>query len=160
MNKAVFLDRDGVLNKDNASYTFRIEDFVFTDGIFEALKILHDKNYLLIVISNQAGIARNVYTHQDVEQVHNYMLKQFSLKDIRITEIYYCPHYTETGRCICRKPDSLLLEKAIARFDIDPFQSYFIGDRDRDIEAGEKVHVKGIKVESDTDLKTILHLIQ
>ena len=160
MNKAIFLDRDGVINKDNADYTFRIADFEFTDGLFEALKVLQEKNYLLIVISNQAGIARNVYTHEDVEQLHNYMQKQLKGKGIHLTEIYYCPHYTEMGKCICRKPDSLLLEKAIARFNINPLKSYFIGDRDRDIEAGNKVNVKGIKVVENTDLKTILHLIK
>jgi D-glycero-D-manno-heptose 1,7-bisphosphate phosphatase len=159
-NKAIFLDRDGVINKDNADYTFRISDFEFVSGIFKALKILQEKKYLLIVISNQAGIARNVYSHNDVEHLHEYMLKQFEAENIHITEIYYCPHYTENGRCICRKPDSLLLEKAIARFDIDPSQSYFIGDRDRDIEAGKNVNVKGIKVESDADLRNILHLIK
>jgi D-glycero-D-manno-heptose 1,7-bisphosphate phosphatase len=160
MNKAIFLDRDGVINKDNADYTFRVEDFQFNQGVFEALKTLQEKNYLLIVISNQAGIARNIYTHDDVQDVHQYMTGQLNAKGINLAEIYYCPHYTRTGKCICRKPDSLLLEKAVARFDIDPLQSYFIGDRDRDIEAGEKVNVKGIKIETDTDLRTILYLIQ
>jgi len=159
-NKAIFLDRDGVINNDNADYTFRISDFKFLGGIFDVLKVLQEKKYLLIVISNQAGIARNVYSHNDVEQLHKYMLEQFETENIHIAEIYYCPHYTEKGKCICRKPDSLLIEKAIARFDIDPSQSYFIGDRDRDIEAGQKVNVKGIKVETDTDLTTILHLIK
>lgn len=159
-NKAIFLDRDGVINKDNADYTFRIDDFEFVNGLFDALKILQKKNYLLIVISNQAGIARKVYSHSDVDILHDYMQQQLKAEGIRLTEIYYCPHYTEIGKCICRKPDSLLLEKAIARFDIDPIQSYFIGDRDRDIEAGKKVHVNGIKVETDTDLRTILDLIK
>jgi D-glycero-D-manno-heptose 1,7-bisphosphate phosphatase len=159
-NKAIFLDRDGVINKDNADYTFRISDFKFLGGIFEALKVLQEKKYLLIVVSNQAGIARNVYSHNDVEHLHKYMQEQFEEEDIHITEIYYCPHYTDNGRCICRKPDSLLIEKAIARFDIDPSQSYFIGDRDRDIEAGKKVNVKGIKVDADSNLTTILHLIK
>ncbi|HKR06763.1 MAG TPA: HAD family hydrolase [Bacteroidia bacterium] len=160
MNKAVFLDRDGVINKDLADYTFRIADFEFTAGLFDALKNFQQKNYLLIVITNQAGIARNIYTHNDVEQLHNYMQLQLEEKGIHLAEIYYCPHYTETGKCICRKPDSLLLEKALARFNIDPLQSYFIGDRDRDIEAGEKANVKGIKVDGDADLRTILHLIK
>jgi D-glycero-D-manno-heptose 1,7-bisphosphate phosphatase len=159
MNKAIFLDRDGVINKDNADYTFRVEGFEFTEGLFETLNLLQ-KNYLLIVITNQAGIARNVYSHKDVELLHSYMKQQLNDRGINLTEIYYCPHYTENGNCICRKPDSLLLEKAIATFNIDPAQSYFIGDRDRDIQAGKKVNVKGIKVEADSDLRTILHLIK
>jgi D-glycero-D-manno-heptose 1,7-bisphosphate phosphatase len=160
MNKAIFLDRDGVINKDNADYTFRIEDFEFTEGLFEALNLLQKKNYLLIVITNQAGIARNIYSHKDVELLQNYMKQQLNDRGVHLSEIYYCPHYTENGNCICRKPDSLLLEKAIATFNIDPAQSYFIGDRDRDIQAGKKVNVKGIKVEADSDLRTILHLIK
>ncbi|MEP7170595.1 MAG: HAD family hydrolase, partial [Bacteroidota bacterium] len=138
MNKAIFLDRDGVINKDNEDYTFRISEFAFTEGLFEALKTFQEKKYLLIVITNQAGIARKIYTHENLEQLHNYMQQQLLENGIHLTEIYYCPHYTETGRCICRKPDSSLLEKGIARFDIDPMQSYFIGDRDRDMEAGNK----------------------
>jgi D-glycero-D-manno-heptose 1,7-bisphosphate phosphatase len=160
MNKAIFLDRDGVINKDNADYTFNTAKFEFTDGLFQALKIFQQKDYLLIVISNQAGIARQIYTHNDVEQLHAYMKEQLNDRGIVLTEIYYCPHYTELGKCICRKPDSLMLEKAIARFGIDPSRSYFIGDRDRDIEAAKKVNVQGIRVESDVDLKTILHLIK
>ena len=160
MNRAIFLDRDGVINKDNADYTFREADFEFTEGLFEALNVLLKKNYLLIVITNQAGIARNVYTQKDMERLHSYMEQQLNERGIGLTEIYHCPHYTETGSCICRKPNSLLLEKAIARFNIDPLQSYFIGDRDRDIDAGKKVNVTGIKVKENTDLRTILHLIK
>lgn len=160
MNKAIFLDRDGVLNKDNANYTYRVEDFILLDGVLDALQILRDRGYVFIVITNQAGIARNIYTHNDVTKVHEYLLAKLSEGHIHISEIYYCPHYTEVGNCICRKPDSLLIEKALARFSIDASQSYFIGDRIRDIEAATKAGVKGIKVDTDADLRTILHLIK
>lgn len=160
MNKAVFLDRDGVINKDNHDYTYRIEDFFILDGVFEALVEFLNRNFKLIIISNQAGIARNIYTHEDVAKVHTYLLNELKKYNIVIDEIYYCPHYDTTGKCICRKPDSLLLEKAISRFNIDPGKSYFIGDRDRDMAAAVKAGVKGIKVETDIDLRKILHLIQ
>lgn len=160
MNKAIFLDRDGVINKDNANYTYRVEDFILLDGVLDVLQILRDKGYLFIVITNQAGIARNVYTHNDVARVHEFLLAKLSEQSILVSEIYYCPHYTETGNCICRKPDSLLIEKALARFSIDAAQSYFIGDRNRDIEAAAKAGVRGIKVDTDVDLRTILHLIK
>ncbi len=160
MNKAIFLDRDGVLNRDNADYTYSLDNFELLPGLFDALNVFQDKGFLLIVISNQAGIARKIYALEDVKKVHDYMLEKFRENGISITEIYICPHYHEIGSCICRKPDSLLLEKAIARFKIDPRQSYFIGDRDRDMEAAQKVGVKGIKVESDVDLRTVMHLIE
>lgn len=159
MNKAIFLDRDGVLNKDNPDYTYRVEDFKILDGVYEALKIWQQKQYKLIVISNQAGIGRNIYRHQNVEQIHSFMINKLLENGIHLTEIYYCPHHPESGNCICRKPDSLLLEKAIARFNINAAQSYFIGDRDRDVQAGEKAGVNAIKVDTDVDLTSILHLI-
>ena len=160
MNKAVFLDRDGVINKDNHDYTYRVEDFIILDGVFEALSEFQKRNFRLIIVSNQAGISRNIYTHEDVAKVHTYLLNELGRRNIAIDEIYYCPHYDTTGKCICRKPGSLLLEKAIARFNIDPHKSYFIGDRDRDMTAASKAGVKGIKVETDIDLRKILHLVQ
>ncbi len=158
-NKAIFLDRDGVINRDRKEYTFRAEDFVFNDGIFEALKIFQSKNFLLIVITNQAGIARGFYTHEDVNRVHEFMLEELGKQGISITEVYYCPHYNEISECICRKPNSLMVEKAIARFDIDAGRSFFIGDRKRDMEAAAGAGVKGILVDENQNLNSILHLI-
>jgi len=156
MNKAIFLDRDGVINNDVLNYTWRIDDFEFLPGVFESCKFLIKKGYLLIVITNQGGIAKGLYNHSDVEKLHNYMLQQFSEEGIKITEIYYCPHHDSTGKCLCRKPGSLLVEKALARFEIDPKASFFIGDRDRDIIAAESAGVKGILTEVNTDLTIAL----
>jgi D-glycero-D-manno-heptose 1,7-bisphosphate phosphatase len=152
MKKAIFLDRDGVINNDVLNYTWRIKDFEFLPGVFEACKTLIKKGYLLIVVTNQGGIARGLYDHGDVEKLHNHMLKLFSEEEISITEIYYCPHHDSTGKCLCRKPGSLLVEKALARFEIDPSSSFFIGDRDRDIIAGESAGVKGILADVNSDL--------
>jgi D-glycero-D-manno-heptose 1,7-bisphosphate phosphatase len=157
--KAVFLDRDGVINRDRKEYTYRKEDFIFNEGIFEALACLQQKNFLLIVITNQAGIEKGLYTHEQVNLVHEFMLEQFSQRGISITEIYYCPHFGEISNCLCRKPGSLLIEKSLARFDIDPARSFFIGDRKRDMEAAGRAGVKGILIDENQNLNSILHLI-
>lgn len=146
MNKAVFLDRDGVINRERGEYTFRVEDFEFLDGVEEALKTFGERGYLLIIISNQSGIAKGLYGIEDVEKINTHILNYFKAKNIDITEIYYCPHHDDYGKCLCRKPAALMLEKALARFQIDPASSYMIGDMDRDIEAATKLGIKGIKI--------------
>jgi D-glycero-D-manno-heptose 1,7-bisphosphate phosphatase len=152
MNKAVFLDRDGVINRERNDYTFRIEDFEILPDVYKALKLLQKAGYLLVIISNQSGIGRGLFKIEDTEKMHDYLLKKLKKEKIRIEEIYYCVHHPETGSCLCRKPDSLNVEKALARFDINPVLSYFVGDKERDVLAGEKVGVKGILMESNSSL--------
>src|SRR6185436_20661648 len=135
MNKAVFLDRDGVVNVERGEYTWLLEDFKLNDGLIEALKIFLEKKYQLIIISNQGGIAKGLYKKEEVEYLHLHLVRILKNQGIELVEIYYCPHHPDFGECICRKPDSLLLEKAIARFHIRASESYFIGDTDRDVEA-------------------------
>lgn len=153
--KAVFLDRDGVINVERG-YTHRLEDFVILPDVVEVLQLLLKRGYLLVVVSNQSGVAKGLYTQEDVETVHQFMTNEFTKSEIKLSEIYYCIHHPDVSRCICRKPDSLFIEKALARFDIDPKQSFFIGDKDRDVEAAEKAGVKGILIEANISLKTIL----
>ncbi|MDQ3050956.1 MAG: HAD family hydrolase [Bacteroidota bacterium] len=159
-NKAIFLDRDGVINVDVLNYTWKIKDFKFVDGVFEACREFQKRGYLLIVITNQAGIAKGLYTHKDVDVLHDYMKAVFEREGITITEAYYCPHHETFGKCLCRKPGSLLVEKAVAKFNIDPTRSYFIGDRERDIQAGEGAGVKGILIEVNTGLQQVIHAIR
>jgi D-glycero-D-manno-heptose 1,7-bisphosphate phosphatase len=158
MKKAVFLDRDGVINVERG-YTHRLEDFVILPDLIEVLQLLQKKGYLLIVVSNQSGIGKGLYKQSDVEVLHKYMTEEFTKNGISLSEIYYCVHHPDTGQCICRKPNSLFVEKGLARFDIDPKRSYFIGDKERDIQAAEKAGVKGILIESNISLKTILDQI-
>ncbi len=148
-NKAVFLDRDGVINRETGDFVFETGKFEFIDGIFDALHKLQKSGFMLIVITNQSGIATGRYTHQHVGEIHEMMLRELSLQGISIAEVYYCPHHPSTGKCLCRKPESLLIEKAIARFNIDPARSCMIGDRDRDIEAAAKAGVKGFLIKSN-----------
>lgn len=153
MNKAVFLDRDGVINYDgNEYYTYRVEDFTINEGVIEALQLLRKKGYLLIIISNQGGIGKGLYIKEDTERLHNYMLDILRQNNIELDEIYYCPHYPDSSNCLCRKPDSLMVEKALARFHIDPKQSYFIGDREKDVEVAVKTGVNPIKIEANENI--------
>lgn len=159
-NKAIFLDRDGVINVDVLDYTWKIENFQFLETVFETCREFKLRGYMLIVVTNQGGIGKDMYTHEDVAILHNHMIAKFAENRVQIDEVYYCPHHPVSGNCLCRKPESTLVEKALARFDIDPRQSYFIGDRERDVEAGESAGVKGILVEVNDALVKTLPLIK
>lgn len=159
MNKAIFLDRDGVINFERG-YTHRLEDFKILPDLMEVLTLFQKNGYHLIIVSNQSGIAKGLYKQADVEVLHAYLLEEFKKNNIKISEVYYCVHHPDVSKCICRKPDSLFVEKGLARFNIDPKRSYFIGDKDRDAEAAEKAGVKGILIEANISLKTILDQIK
>jgi D-glycero-D-manno-heptose 1,7-bisphosphate phosphatase len=160
MNKAVFLDRDGVLNKELGDYVCRVEDFKILEHNFKVLKDLQGLGYLLIVITNQGGLAKGWYTEDILNKMHNQLKKEYAAQGILISEIYYCNHHPEyNGKCLCRKPGSLMLEKAVARFKIDASKSYFIGDRERDVLAGEAAGLTGILIDSDQPISEVLHLI-
>ena len=146
MQKAVFLDRDGVINDGTNYYTYTIDSFVFNPRIFEGLRMLQVQGYMLIVITNQSGVAKGVYTIADVESVHAYMVTQLQKRGITITHVYYCPHHPDVSTCQCRKPGTLLFEQAIAAYNIDIKKSYMIGDSKRDIEAAQKVGIQGILI--------------
>lgn len=144
MNKCIFLDRDGVLNEDRADYVYKVEDFIIPDGVVEGLSLLKQAGYLLIVITNQAGIAKGIYKRQDVLLCHAYLQEQCgNLLD----DIYYCPHHPDYDtRSLTRKPESLLLEKAIAKYNINVQQSWMVGDALRDMYAGKRVGVRTVHI--------------
>ena len=160
MRKALFLDRDGVLNRERGEYTFNVNDFDLLPDVVKALKIASDKGYMLIVISNQGGVAKGVFSKADVEAVHQYLNQKLAESGVKLDEIYYCPHHNEVGKCICRKPDSLMLEKAIARFKIDANCSVMIGDSQRDIDAAHKASVKGILVEPNSGILNVVNELE
>lgn len=153
--KAIFLDRDGVLINERGDYTWLLEDLKINPGVPEALLNFSKEGYLLIVISNQGGIGKGLYTKQEADYLHLHISRSLGMSGIEIAEYYYCPHHPTTSNCICRKPDSQLLEKAIARFNIDPEKSFFIGDTERDIIAGRKAGVKTVLIEPNSDLRII-----
>ena len=153
MKKAVFLDRDGVLNSDEGHYyVYKVEDLILNPGVVEALKILQDKGYLLIVVSNQGGVGRGEYTCPQVDAFHAKIEEILAASGVKFTEIYYCPHHETTSKCLCRKPQPLMIERAAARYNIDLSASFLIGDSPRDIEAANAAGVKGIRVKTNGNL--------
>lgn len=136
MRKALFLDRDGVINEE-VNYLYKIEDFVFIDEIFAICKTYQQNGFIIVIITNQAGIARGKYTIADFEKLNNWMKTQFSEKGITIEKVYFCPHHPEfTGECNCRKPKPGMIFQAQKEFNIDLSKSILIGDKISDIEAG------------------------
>ena len=156
MNKALFLDRDGVLNIERGEYTYKVEDTRLVPGIGQALKEVKRKGYKVIVVSNQSGIAKGLYDHADVAAVNQVIIDHLSPFNVSLDAIYYCPHHPEKGRCLCRKPLALLFEKAIKCFDLDPSNSLMIGDKPRDIEAAENAGIRGLLIEANTALDLVL----
>ena len=160
MNKAVFLDRDGVLVAENGHYNFKPEHISINEGAVEALAAWQQKGYMLIVITNQGGIAKGLYTHKHVKDFHKTLKDFFHSYGVKITDFFYCPHHERFGNCLCRKPNSLMLEKAMGKYRIDPGQSYFIGDTERDQEAGNKAGLTPILIEANSDLTGYVSLIK
>lgn len=160
MHKAVFLDRDGVINYERGEYNYKPEHILFNKGIIESLQYLSRKGYVFIVISNQGGIGKGLYSNDNVVNVNNIISNFLSENNIKILDFFYCPHHSSQTKCICGKPDSLLLEKAMAVYDINPDESYFIGDADRDMEAALKAGVTPVKIEPNDDLMNYIKLIK
>ena len=140
MQKAVFLDRDGVINIDKA-YVFKIEDFEFCEGVFEALRHFQSLGYLLILVTNQSGIGRSYYTEEDFQTLTSWMCQELLHVNIKIDAVFHCPHAPEV-HCECRKPKSGMFKEAIEAFDIDAKASWMIGDKKSDIEAAQGVGIE------------------
>lgn len=142
--KCVFLDRDGVLNKDRPDYVYRTEDIIVPEGVVEGLRQLKAAGYLLIVITNQAGIARGLYSRADVWKCYDYFQEQCGHL---LDDLYFCPHHPDhDSQSLMRKPESLMLEKAMAKYNIDPAHSWMVGDRPTDVQAGQRAGVKTIQI--------------
>lgn len=150
--RAVFLDRDGVINFERGEHTWRMEDFEVLPTVSEALHALGKAGWLRIVISNQSGIGLGLYGHAEVERLHAYLHAHLAQAGAAIDAVYYCPHHPSQGRCLCRKPGSLMIERAIARYDVDASASVMIGDRQRDVEAAAAAGVRGVLVPANAPL--------
>lgn len=160
MQKAVFIDRDGVINSDEGLYyVHRVEDFKLNPQIVSNIQLLKNEGFMVIVVTNQGGVARQKYTLEDVQELHRYMLTLFQEQDVIIDEIYFCPHHNEIENCLCRKPKPLMIEKAMARFDIDKAKSYLIGDNSRDVEAASNAGIYGIKVDANSNIADVCKFI-
>ena len=149
--KTIFLDRDGVINKE-VGYLFRLSDFEFIDGVFDACLYFQKLSYKIIIISNQSGIARGYYNENDYQKLTEWMLGQFNDNGINILDTFYCPHGPES-LCECRKPKPGMLIEAEYKYNISMKDSWMIGDKETDIKAA---NLAGI---NNTILVRGVHLI-
>ena len=158
MNKAVFLDRDGTINIEK-HYLYKVEDFEFLPGVVDALKDLQQAGYLLIITTNQSGIARGYYTEQDFQRLNEWMVTTLKQQGVIITDVYYCPHLPDAQveayrkDCNCRKPKLGMYEQAIIDHDIDLSQSYAIGDKIRDCAICESTACEGYLIENNEKIE-------
>ena len=154
-----FLDRDGVLNVDRG-YVHRPEQLEFIPGAPEAVRILNDAGYRVVVVTNQSGIARGLYDEATLQQFHTHMRARLAKQGARIDAFYCCPHHPQGSVakfavvCGCRKPKTGLLEQAARDCPIDRSRSLMIGDKDDDVAAAAAFGIRGIKFEAVKDSLT------
>jgi D-glycero-D-manno-heptose 1,7-bisphosphate phosphatase len=147
---AAFLDRDGVLNVDHG-YAHRPDQLEWIAGAPDAVRLLNDAGYYVIVITNQSGVARGYYAETAVRQFHAHMQDVLRAQGAHIDAFYYCPHHPDgvikefAIKCRCRKPEPGLLEQAARDWPIDLNRSFLIGDKDDDLAAANAFHIRGIK---------------
>jgi len=151
MNKAIFLDRDGVINED-LDYVYKVEDLKFIPRAVDGLKLLNELKYKLIIVTGQSGIGRGYYSEESMDKFHEHMLQILRKEGIVINAIYFCPHHAEKGigkykiECECRKPKTGMIDNAKKDFDIELKESYIIGDKTDDIVMGKNAGCKTILV--------------
>lgn len=144
--KALFLDRDGVINEE-INYLYRKEEFCFMDGIIDVMQHFQDRGYLLIVVTNQSGIGRGYYTEEDFHILNDWMLDQLACRGVNIAKVYYSPYHPEKGLgrykldTFCRKPNPGMIFQAQQDFGINLRESLLLGDKESDIEAGVRAGV-------------------
>ncbi len=165
MDKVIFLDRDGTLNEE-INYLHRPEDLRIFPGVIAALRNFKEHGFKLVVVTNQAGVARGYYTEEDVVKLHEYMNDILSAGGAGIDAWYYCPHHPEHGigaykvACACRKPGIGMFKKAEENFDVDKASSWMIGDNKCDLFAGKNYGVRtalvgtgyGAGIKNDPDM--------
>ena len=146
MNKALFLDRDGVINIDHG-YTYKVRDLSLIDGVVEGLQAISHLEYKIFIITNQSGIARGLFEVDDLHFFMEHLLKILKKNNINITDYFFCPHHIEgtikvyTKKCSCRKPEPGMLHDAQKKYNLDLSQSILIGDKETDILAGKNAGV-------------------
>jgi D-glycero-D-manno-heptose 1,7-bisphosphate phosphatase len=153
---AAFLDRDGVLNVDRG-YVHRLDQLEWVDGAAQAVGLLNRAGYIVIVVTNQSGIARGFYDEAAVRQFHTHMQDGLQAQGAHIDAFYYCPHHPQgtvaewAVRCRCRKPLPGMLEQAARDWPIDLGRSFMIGDKDDDMAAAAAFNIPGIKFDAATE---------
>jgi D-glycero-D-manno-heptose 1,7-bisphosphate phosphatase len=154
--RALFLDRDGTLVQPR-HYPSRPEELILFDGIGPALHALQDAGFLLIVVTNQSGIARGLFTEADLERMHQHLARKLERLSVRLDGIYYCPHHADGSipelsfSCECRKPRPGMLRRAAAEHCLDLRRSWFVGDILDDVEAGNRAGCRTVLVDLATE---------
>jgi len=157
MNRFFLLDRDGILNEDTG-FIYRTEQIIIPESIIPVLLYLKEKGFRFVVITNQSGIARGYFTAHQLHVFHTHLQHIYKQHGIFLEDFFYCPHLPQiTGECLCRKPKSLLVEKAIAKYKIDVKKSYMIGDNPRDAEAGKRAGLNTILIHAQPDPHADFH---
>jgi D,D-heptose 1,7-bisphosphate phosphatase len=152
-NIAVFLDRDGTINEE-VGYLDSLDKFKIIPCAYEAIRLINESGMKVVVISNQAGVARGLFTEDFVKITHEHLLATLRQKKAHIDNFYYCPHHPTEGiepyrqNCNCRKPAPGMLLRAAQDLNIDLTRSYLVGDRFNDMEAGKKIGVRGVLVKT------------
>jgi len=131
--KTIFLDRDGVINKEK-NYLYKIEDFEFIDGVFDTCANLQSLGFKIIIITNQSGISKGYYNLVDFLNLNGWMISKFQEKSIEILDVFFCPHSPDDN-CNCRKPNPGMIFEAKEKYDINLKDSWVIGDKEDDISA-------------------------
>ena len=156
--KAIILDRDGVLNEKapKAQYVTNWDEYKWLPGARESLKLLKENGFTIIVVTNQAGIARGYMTEKDLLEIHKKMNDELKSHDAKIDAFYYCPHGWNDN-CECRKPKPGMLFQAQRDFHLDLSKTYFIGDDERDKAAGDQAGCKSLLVDKDNSLSKLIN---
>ncbi len=150
IRKALFLDRDGVINHDPGDYTKSLAEFTVLPGVIDTLKVWHDLGYLLIVVTNQGGLAKGLYEEADVHAMHQYFQGLCVQAGFSIAHFYFCPHHPDyNGRCLCRKPGSLMIEKGLHKFGLSAESCLIVGDKQRDLDAAAAAGVDGVLIDTN-----------
>ncbi|MEK3934388.1 HAD family hydrolase [Sporosarcina sp. FSL W7-1349] len=146
MKKAVFLDRDGVINEvltDRVKFVNRPRDFYFLPGVPEAIRRLNAVFDYVFVVTNQGGVGLGFMKEVQLKAIHEHMIAELRKEGAIIHDVAYCPHKPKAG-CACRKPNSQLIEELAKKYEVDLSASYMVGDTDTDIIAGKKAGTKGV----------------
>jgi len=158
----VFIDRDGTLNED-IGYVSTPDELVLYPWAAEAVRLINESGLLTVVITNQSGIARGMYTEETLDAIHSRMIEELAREGARIDAVYYCPHHPEIGdvryriACECRKPRTGMLDKAVREHMIDLAQSFVIGDKASDIKLAENAGARGALVLTGYGRETFAH---
>ncbi len=153
-NKCIFLDRDGVINKD-IGYLKSPDQLIILPGVIEALIKLKEAGFLLIIVTNQSGIAKGFFYEDDLIKVHEALLAIFKKNNVYIDDIFYCPHHKDGTvepyniSCNCRKPDTKMIKNSVIKYNIDLRKSYLVGDKDTDIQLAINAGLKSFYVKND-----------